>query len=261
MTETSGTARTFAILDLFLRSTDSLTLSAVSELTGLPRPTAHRYLKDLVSWGGLDKTADGRYRVGPKMWMLGSVSDWERSIRQESRPLVSALAQGLHQAVALTTLHQSKIVCVDRAWGSTPSIYLVQPGEEVPLPPSSAGRILLSGLAEPQLSGAFKELDETCAARVSCNSYTGTPTPVYDSEKLRTMVDEARDKGFSIAAGELRPGQTSLSVLVNVPRMEVNLALSLLTPTCKEVSAVNFLPYLKDAAAVLAKKLGRLSRQ
>jgi DNA-binding IclR family transcriptional regulator len=255
MTEQSVSGRLFAVLDLFLHSPGPLTLSDVSDATQLPMATSYRYLRDLVAWGGLQKTSDGRYRVGPKMWMLGSASSWERTIRRESHPLISAVSGGLHQAVALTMLHRGQIICIDRAWGSTPSIYLVDPGDEIPLPPTSAGKVLLSRLNETELTQTLAAM----GARLEPSADVASKdwfAEAYDTTKLLSRVHEARERGYALAAGELRPGQASLSVPVHVPYLETELALSILIPVGYE-AAVEFLPHLKDAAKTLGKKLAK----
>ncbi|MEZ2389076.1 IclR family transcriptional regulator [bacterium RCC_150] len=252
--EQSGSSRFFAILDVFLKSTGPLTLSEVSEATGLPMPTAYRYLRDLAAWGGLQKSSDGAYRTGPKLWMLGSTSVWERTIRREAHPLISALSQGLHQAVALTFLHKGSLICIDRVWGTDPSIYIVNPGDDMPLPPTSAGKLLLSRLSDNDLEEALRVIQQ--GEQVPLLVSAGSSPARYETNTLEAKVHEVRDRGYALTIGELRPGQTALSVVVNVPRLEAEMALSVLTPLGLP-AALEMLPHLKDAAIVLEKRLAK----
>ena len=66
-------ARLFAILETFTSERPRLTLSDLSRRTGLPVGTVHRLVTQLVSFGALDRSADGRYGIGIRLWEIGLV--------------------------------------------------------------------------------------------------------------------------------------------------------------------------------------------
>ncbi|MFA1544484.1 helix-turn-helix domain-containing protein [Actinomadura monticuli] len=49
-------ARGLSLLDAFGSADTELTLTELAARTGLPKPTAHRLLSELVRWGGVERT-------------------------------------------------------------------------------------------------------------------------------------------------------------------------------------------------------------
>ncbi len=100
--ERSVAERVFAIADAFERGGE-LTLSEVARRANLPTSTAHRLLAEWVSWGGLVRGDDGRYRVGMKLWRLGVRQPTARRLREVARPyledLLDATGEHVHLAV------------------------------------------------------------------------------------------------------------------------------------------------------------------
>ncbi|MER7941753.1 IclR family transcriptional regulator C-terminal domain-containing protein [Streptomyces sp. NPDC094458] len=61
----SVAGRLFSVLDAFEGGGPAaLRLTDIAARTGLPAPTALRLVRELVAWGGLERGADGRYRLG-----------------------------------------------------------------------------------------------------------------------------------------------------------------------------------------------------
>ena len=65
------TSRALALVGAFDDEHRRLTLSQLAERAGLPVPTAHRLVGELVAWGALSRTASGEYVVGRRLWAVG----------------------------------------------------------------------------------------------------------------------------------------------------------------------------------------------
>ncbi|WP_181798137.1 helix-turn-helix domain-containing protein, partial [Streptomyces sp. WELS2] len=67
----SVAGRVFSVLDAFVDAPVTLRLTEIAHRTGLPVPTALRMVRELVAWGGLERGADGSYRLGTRIRTLG----------------------------------------------------------------------------------------------------------------------------------------------------------------------------------------------
>ncbi|MGW1508049.1 helix-turn-helix domain-containing protein [Streptomyces sp. NPDC002394] len=75
----SVAGRLFSVLDAFEGGGPAaLRLTDIAARTGLPAPTALRLVRELVAWGGLERGADGRYRLGIRLRVLGSAAPCPR---------------------------------------------------------------------------------------------------------------------------------------------------------------------------------------
>jgi DNA-binding IclR family transcriptional regulator len=66
--------RALAVLDTFSNERPEQTLGAICDATGLPSATTHRLVNELVTWGALERVGRGRYRIGLRLWQLGSLA-------------------------------------------------------------------------------------------------------------------------------------------------------------------------------------------
>ena len=69
------TGRALSILGVFGPDQPQLTLSEISDRTGLPVTTTFRLLGEFVEWGALVRDGDRRYRIGPRMIELAALAD------------------------------------------------------------------------------------------------------------------------------------------------------------------------------------------
>lgn len=88
--ETSSvTSRALSVLSAFENSPGSLSVSRISQRCGLPLSTTYRLIHELEEWGGLDKTADGKYQVSMRIWELGQLAG--RRLRDRAHPFLQDL--------------------------------------------------------------------------------------------------------------------------------------------------------------------------
>ena len=56
----------------------------------MPVSTAHRLVAELVEWGGLERDADSRYRIGLRVWELGALAPRALGLREAALPIFEA---------------------------------------------------------------------------------------------------------------------------------------------------------------------------
>ncbi|WP_369142078.1 helix-turn-helix domain-containing protein [Streptomyces sp. R44] len=89
----SVAGRLFSALDAFEGGGPAaLRLTDIAARTGLPAPTALRLLRELVAWGGLERGADGTYRLGIRLRVLGAAAPCPRGLLDAALPALRALS-------------------------------------------------------------------------------------------------------------------------------------------------------------------------
>lgn len=106
--------RVIAVLGAF-SGPEPLTSSRIAHRTGLPRSSVHRMLQRLVELGVVNR--DGfDYRVGLKLFELGSVALAQHSVHQVAMPYMSRLSRATGMSVYLATLSGPDVVYIDEVW-------------------------------------------------------------------------------------------------------------------------------------------------
>lgn len=95
--------RLLDVLNSLQQAPRPLTTAEVARHTGLPEPTAWRMLRTLTEWGGVERQADGRYRIAVRLWAVGASAPCVRRLREDtSRYLRQLRAEtGMNAAVAV----------------------------------------------------------------------------------------------------------------------------------------------------------------
>ncbi|WP_041939731.1 MULTISPECIES: IclR family transcriptional regulator [Frankia] len=133
----SAVGRALAVLDVFDGAT-CLRLTTIAARTGLPLPTALRLVRELVAWGGLERQADGSYRLGTRLWVLGGQVPCQRRLAEAGQPYLRGLRTATGRAVTLTCLDGDRLLVVDEL-GETGAA-----GSHLPLHATAAGKLLLA---------------------------------------------------------------------------------------------------------------------
>lgn len=92
------------ILDAFAGDRTELSLSDILRSTSLPASTTHRLVKELVSWGGLERTAQGQYPVGLRLREIAARSGRSYGFRDVAMPHLKWLYDLTHEHVQLAVL-------------------------------------------------------------------------------------------------------------------------------------------------------------
>ncbi|CAN3977893.1 Transcriptional regulator, IclR family [Kitasatospora purpeofusca] len=96
----SVAGRLFSVLDAFEDVGEAgggsggppvLRLTDIAARTGLPAPTALRLVRELVAWGGLERGADGGYRLGLRLRVLGAAAPCPRGLLDAALPALREL--------------------------------------------------------------------------------------------------------------------------------------------------------------------------
>ena len=132
--------RALSILDALTE--DRVTLVELSKRTGLYKSTVLRLLKSLEKYGYVLRNAEGLYRLGSKVLLLGSL--YQRHFRTSDivPPVLEKLAADLHEGASFYVCEDDKRICLHRVDSTRAIRDSVHVGDRLPLTVGAAGHVL-----------------------------------------------------------------------------------------------------------------------
>ena len=88
-------------------------VSQLARRSGLPKTTTARLAADLVRHGFLDRTDSGAFKLGNRLFRLGSLASRERELREVALPYMADLRQVSRHTVHLAVLTGTDVVYVE----------------------------------------------------------------------------------------------------------------------------------------------------
>ena len=149
--------KSVAVLDAL--AAGPLTLAELAPAAGLPRATAHRLAVALEVHGFVDRDAEGRFVLGPRL--VGS------DLVTVAAPIVAALRDHTGESAQLYVRRGDTRVCVLAAESPHSLRTIVAVGSVLPLARGSAGKILLG---ETSASGWAASVEEREAGVASVSA-------------------------------------------------------------------------------------------
>lgn len=193
------------------------TTSEVARATSLARPTTHRILASLQGQGLLDRDADGRWLLGPELFLLGSAAAPRYDLTARAQPIVRQLAVVTGESAFLSVRRGDETVCLIREDGSFPvRSHVLHVGIRLPLGVASAGLAVLAFLSERDIDDYLARVDLT-------ESYGET----HHADAVRERLEETRMRGYSTNPGLLVEGSWGMAAAVFDDQERPGWALSL----------------------------------
>jgi len=240
-------SRVFALLNAFSPERPALRLVELTAVTGLPVSTVHRIAAELVELGALKKERDGVYRIGLRMWELGSLCPQPRTLRDVSLPFIHDLYETTAENVHLAVLDGDEVLYVERVWGHRSVDVVSRVGGRSPLHATGVGKILLAH--------ASRELQQ---AVLTAGLKRYTPHTIVMPGLLMRSLQEIRATGIARCAEELSLGTVSVAAPIHGPDGKVVAALSVVSHTVtrtRSLAAVE--PALRLAAKSISSELAK----
>jgi DNA-binding IclR family transcriptional regulator len=120
----------FHLLDL-VADLEPVRLVDLALVAGIPRPTVHRLLGQLVAVGAVRREGT-RYRLGQSLLGLGTRVSPERQLRVAARRPIAELAAASGATVSLSGALGGDLVYLDTVDARVPFGYIFEPGSQVP---------------------------------------------------------------------------------------------------------------------------------
>jgi DNA-binding IclR family transcriptional regulator len=197
---------------------DGVSTTQLAREVGLTRPTSHRLLVLLSEEGLVDRDdLTGAWRLGPELYLLGTVAASRYDITHHAEDIVRRLAQKTGESAFLSARRGDETVCLLRQDGSFPlRSHVLHEGIRFPLGVASAGLAILAHLPE-------RELEEYVDTVDLVPEWGATHAPAA----LRERVAETRKAGYATNPGLIVEGSWGMGAAVFDPDGRPAWALSL----------------------------------
>lgn len=237
------TSRALRILEVFDQTHSCLSLSQISCRAALPLSTTHRLVAELTAWGALERDETGRYRIGLRLWEVGSLAPRGIGLREAALPFMEDLYEATHENVQLAILDQTQIVYVERIRGRAAVPVYTRPGLRFTPHATGVGLILLAY--------ASTDLQQQYLAQPL---RTFTHKTISDPGKLRRVLAQIRRDGFAISDGQVTLDALSVAAPVQA-RGRVIAALSIVVHASRHPSPLSLTPAVVAAAKGASRML------
>jgi IclR family pca regulon transcriptional regulator len=242
-------ARGLAVIQGFSQRKRHMTVSQLSEKTGISRAAVRRCLYTLQKLGLAGSDDSRHFYLRPRILELGHSYLSSMPLAMAAQPVLEHVSHLLHESCSIATLDGLDIIYVARA--SVTRIMSVDlcVGSRLPAYCTSMGRILLANLPPEEL--------EACLARVEFTPRTDRT--VNNMEKLIQILKMVRRNRYCVVDQELEMGLRSMAVPIQNPAGKVVAALNVGAHAQRasiQEMQTRFLPHLLVAAQELSMLLG-----
>ena len=185
-----------AILDCFSTLERKLSVAEIAKKTKMPRGTAHRIIRTMKDLGLLDQEHQrDQYRLGMKLFELGSTVLGSMELHREARASVEALTRATGETVHLAIFDGVNSTVITRTDPEGTRVNTLFVLESSPAHATATGKAELAF----QPSASVEKFIALGLRRVSPNTIT-------DPTLLRQELSKIRNRGFALDDEELTPG-------------------------------------------------------
>ena len=234
-------ARGLEVLQAFTPQRRLMSVSQISQRTGIPRAAVRRCLYTLSKLGFVYAEDGKNYELRPRVLSLGHNWLAASPLANAAQPVLRQLSQTLNESCSMAILDGDNILYIARASTSRIMTIDLHVGSRLPASTTSMGRVLLSGLANEPLNDYL--------ARLTQLRYTSHT--LVSVSALREELARVRQQGYAINDQELEIGLRSLAVPLTTPDGRIAAALNV-GVHASQVSAERLyqhhLPLLRSAA-------------
>jgi DNA-binding IclR family transcriptional regulator len=190
--------KAFDLLELFSERT-LLGAGEAARLLGAPRASTHRLLVTLRMAGVLESDGDGQYRLGLRLFELGSNAPLRLRLHEECSPALERLSSQVALPALLATRDGTDLLCLEKVYHRETDVP-TRVGRRAPLHATAIGKVLLAhaprGVIQHYLGQPVTRL---------------TPHTIAEPRRLLTELERIRERGIAWEREESCLGVASLA--------------------------------------------------
>jgi DNA-binding IclR family transcriptional regulator len=179
------------------RRASGATIRDLVDQLDLPRTTVYRILNTLQFHDMVRRSAEGRYRLGPRLLALAARAvDESRDydLAAISQPHLERLAAETGEGCKVSVLDGDEILVVAAVDGKREFALTVVPGQRLPLNAGAASKVILAHLPKTRLTDRLAQ---------PFARYTGRT--ITDPKRMAAELARIRRQGFAQDKGEYAP--------------------------------------------------------
>jgi DNA-binding IclR family transcriptional regulator len=207
------------VLLLFDESRPQMTAMEITGLIGAPRSTTYRYIRTLRDKGLVEKTASGRFALGPRVLQMARAVQERLDIDRAALPIMEEIRRQTRETVLLSRRFGRFSVCVECVDSPQPLRASFERGDLQPLYTGASSKLLLASADET-------EWDELLTVPPDASNEDAT----IELDLLKSELYTIRTQGYCVSDGEIDAGTRAVAVPVYGNRSRLLAALSTVGP-------------------------------
>jgi len=238
-------ARGLAVIQAFSQQRRLMSISQISQKTGIPRAAVRRCLYTLNKLGFVAADDGRNFALRPRILSLGHAYLASTPLAKAAQPVLRHVSNTLNESTSIAILDGDEILYIARASTSRIMTIDLDIGSRLPASCTSMGRVLLSHQPADEL--------DACLDRVKLVQYT--PNTLITREALASELAKVKSQGYSVIDQELEIGLRSIAVPILSQEGKVVAAINVGVQAARVSVAEmenRFLPVLREAAEELA---------
>ncbi len=242
----SALEKALTVLDVIAEDDRPIAIPDISDLTGMPRQTVHRVLKQLEDLGLVDRDPiRERYSPGERLAHLGLRAVSARLRRGPAHGVLVDLVNQIGETCNVGMIEENAVVYIDRVECDWPLRVQLHPGSRVPVHCTAIGKLLLAYMDE---AARHEVLSIAHMSKFTKNTIT-------DREEMEKHLAQIREQGYAVNDQEDAVGLVAVAVPVidAAGRVVAGLAVHGPTPRFGIDDAIKRLPLFTVAAERIAK--------
>ncbi|MFI8773236.1 IclR family transcriptional regulator [Gordonia sp. NPDC062954] len=189
-----------SLLEHFGVDRPTWTLNELTTVSGMNKTTVHRLMATLIHAGWVDRTDEGAYRIGLRVFEIGSSALEELDIRSAAKGYMSDLAEGFGDTAYLMVPAEQGAVCIDRVEGhNTLVVAGINVGTVIPYHAAAGPTVML----------AYSEKLRDRWIRDDLPAFTDRT--LVDAAQLREHLDVVRREGYSLSNSDYLDGVAAVA--------------------------------------------------
>jgi len=235
--------RAFELLEHLADAGGEMTLSELTERSGLPMPTIYRLMRTMVNHGYVRQAPSKRYALGPRLIRLGESAT--RLLGHWARPALARLVDEIGETANMAVLEGDAAVYVAQVPSRHSMRMFTEVGRRVQPHCTGVGKALLAQLPD--------ETVREIIGRTGMDAHT--PHTITDPDRLLAELKRIRAQGYAIDDEEQEVGVRC--VAVPVPGSPAPAAISVSGPSGRLTSPLveEAVPLMRQTAEQFARDL------
>lgn len=195
-------ARGLTVIQAFSQQRRLMSISQISQKTGIPRAAVRRCLYTLNKLGFVSAEDGRNFALRPRILSLGHAYLASTPLAKAAQPVLRHISNTLNESSSIAILDGDDILYIARASTSRIMTIDLDIGSRLPAAHTSMGRVLLAYLPTEERDAHL--------ARTKLIQYT--PHTLITVADLRAELDKVRTQGYAIIDQELEIGLRSIAV-------------------------------------------------
>ncbi|WP_167915886.1 IclR family transcriptional regulator [Thermococcus sp. LS2] len=243
--------RVMEILTAFDFNQPELGLTELSKKVKLPKSTLYRYLETLKEGGFISQDPEtGKYRLGIKIFELGSIVQNTLDLRKIAHPYLKKLAEETGETVHLCILDEERGVgvYVDKIENPSARVRYSQLGKTIPLHVGGVGKALMAYLPREKVDEIIRKYG---LPKFTKNTIT-------DPEELKKHLQKVKEQGYSVDNEEVELGLRCVAAPIRDSTGKVIASISISGPSARinEKTIPQLAELVKETALKISYELG-----